>query len=167
MLDEGGRQIDFCKYGDNIQITFDVKFNNVVENPIFGLRITDHRNSVVYGTNNKLHGVKTDIYKPGDKIRVIFKEKINLIGGDYFVSPSVGNKDTKTYCDWIIDMMTINVIHKNIAEGIADLDSEVSIERIQQSLEEMHQFAKEEGLDKVSEEDTVKVVGVARMGSKR
>ena len=31
----------------------------------------------------------------------------------------------------------------------------------------MHQFAKEEGLDKVSEEDTVKVVGVARMGFKR
>ncbi|MCG2788443.1 MAG: Wzt carbohydrate-binding domain-containing protein, partial [Actinomycetia bacterium] len=130
MLDEGGNQIDFCKYGDNVQVTFDVKFNNVVENPIFGLRITDHRSNVVYGTNSRLQGVKTVVYKPEDKLRVIFKQRINLIGGEYYVTISVGNKDAKTYCDWINNMMTINVIYKNIAEGIADLDSEVSIERI-------------------------------------
>jgi ABC-type polysaccharide/polyol phosphate transport system ATPase subunit len=129
-LDEGGNQIDFCKYGDNVQIAFDVKFNNVVENPIFGIRITDHRNNVIYGTNSRLQGVKTVVYMPEDKIRVIFKQRINLIGGEYFVTISVGNKDGKTYCDWINDMMTINVIYKKIAEGITDLDSEVSIERI-------------------------------------
>ncbi|MCL4416162.1 MAG: ABC transporter ATP-binding protein [Actinobacteria bacterium] len=130
MFDEAGHQIDFCKYGDTIQVAFDVLLFHTKYGSIFGIRITDHRNSMVYGTNNKLHGVKTDIYKPGDRMRVTFKEKINLIGGDYYVSPSVGNRDTKTYCDWINDMMTINVMHKNIAEGIADLDSEVRIEKI-------------------------------------
>ncbi len=130
MLDEDGKQIDFCKYGDNVQIAIDVKFSNVVENPIFGIRITDHRNNVVYGTNSRLQGVKTIVYMPEDKIRVIFKQRINLIGGEYFVTISVGNKDNKTYCDWINNMVTINVIYKNIAEGIVDLDSEVRIERM-------------------------------------
>jgi len=127
LLDPSGGILDFCKFGDDVQVAFDVKFNNIVENPIFGIRITDHRNNIIYGTNNRLHNVKTGVYKPGDVLKVIFRQKINLIGGTYYVSPSVGNKDTKTYCDWVINMMTINVIHKNIAEGIADLNSEVQI----------------------------------------
>ncbi len=97
LLDPSGGILDFCKFGDDVQVAFDVKFNNIVENPIFGIRITDHRNNIVYGTNNRLHNVKTGIYQPGDVLKVIFRQKINLIGGTYYVSPSVGNKDTKTY----------------------------------------------------------------------
>ncbi|MBN1298619.1 MAG: ABC transporter ATP-binding protein [Actinobacteria bacterium] len=130
LLDCSGNVIDYCKYGDEVNIAYDVKFNRVVETPIFGIRITDHRNNVVYGTNNRLNGVKTDVYKPGETVRVVFKQVINFIGGTYYVSPSVGNKDTKTYCDWVINMMTINVIHRNIAEGVADLNSEISILKI-------------------------------------
>jgi len=130
MLDETGNLIDFCKNGVNVQIAFDVKFNNMVENPIFGLRITDLRNNVVYGTNSRLQGVKTIVYMPGDKIRVIFKQQVNLIGGEYFVTISVGNKDTKTFCDWVINIMSINVISRVLAEGIADLNSEIKIIKI-------------------------------------
>lgn len=129
LLDLEDKLIDFCKWGDNVKISFNVKFNNDVDNPIFGIRISDHRNSIVYGTNNKLCGVKSDLYKKGESIRIIFKQKINLIGGTYYVSPSIGNKDAKTYCDWVNNMMTVNVINNNRAEGIADLNSEVFIER--------------------------------------
>lgn len=128
LLDMDDNILDFCRYGDKVKIAFDVKFNDVVDDPIFGIRITDHRNNIVYGTNNRLHRVKAGSYKQGDKIRLVFKQVMNFIGGTYYVSPSVGNKDTKTYCDWVINMMTINVIHRNIAEGISDLNSEISIE---------------------------------------
>jgi ABC-type polysaccharide/polyol phosphate transport system ATPase subunit len=127
LLDKDDSLIDFCRYGDDVKIAFEVKFNKVVENPIFGMRITDHRNIIVYGTNSKLNGLKTEVYQPGEKLKVVFKQVINLIGGSYTVSPSIGNKDTKTYCDWIINMMTINVMHRNIAEGIADFNSEVKL----------------------------------------
>ncbi len=127
LLDKDDKLIDFCRYGEEVKIVFEVKFNNIVENPIFGIRITDHRNIIVYGTNSKLNGLKTDVYQPGEKLKIVFKQVMNLIGGSYTVSPSIGNKDTKTYCDWIINMMTINVMHSNIAEGIADLNSKVII----------------------------------------
>jgi ABC-type polysaccharide/polyol phosphate transport system ATPase subunit len=130
LLDKDDRQLDFCRYGDEVKIAFEVKFNKVVENPIFGMRITDHRNIIVYGTNSKLGGLKTEVYQPGEKLKVVFKQVVNLIGGSYTVSPSIGNKDTKTYCDWIINMMTINVMHRNIAEGIADFNSEVKLVKI-------------------------------------
>jgi energy-coupling factor transporter ATP-binding protein EcfA2 len=130
LLDSSGNIIDFCNFGDDVQIALDIKFNNVVETPIFGIRITDHRNNIVYGTNNRLNAVKTGTYQPGDVLKVVFRQRINLIGGTYYISPSVGNKDTKTYCDWVINMMTINVIHRNVAEGIADLDSRIFISKI-------------------------------------
>jgi ABC-type polysaccharide/polyol phosphate transport system ATPase subunit len=130
LLDKDDRQIDFCRYGDEVKIVFEVKFNKVVENPIFGMRITDHRNIIVYGTNSKLNGLKTEVYQPGEKLKVVFQQMVNLIGGSYTVSPSIGNKDTKTYCDWIINMMTVNVIHRNIAEGIADFNSEVKLVKL-------------------------------------
>ncbi len=130
LLDAEDKRIDFCKFGDLVKIVFDVKFNSIVENPIFGIRITDYKNNIVYGTNNRLNRVKSGIYKAGEMVRVTFKQVINFIGGTYSVSPSVGNKDTKTYCDWVINMLTINVIHRNIAEGISDLNSEISIEKL-------------------------------------
>lgn len=121
--------MDLCEYGDDVKIVIHVRFNNTVEYPIFGIRVTDQRNNTVYGTNNRLNQVKSGIYEPGETIEVSFRQKINLIGGTYYISPSVGNKDTKTYCDWVINMMTLNVLHKNIAEGIADLNSEISIKK--------------------------------------
>ncbi|MBM3700704.1 MAG: ATP-binding cassette domain-containing protein [Actinobacteria bacterium] len=130
MSDEAGNLIDFCKSDAVAHITLEVKFKNLVENPIFGIRITDHRNSVVYGTNSRLLGIKTGVYKPGDKLKVTFGQKINLIGGHYFVTISIGHKDGKTYCDWINNVMTINVLRKNNSEGIADLNSEMIIKQI-------------------------------------
>ncbi|NQT66550.1 MAG: hypothetical protein HQ569_03100 [Actinobacteria bacterium] len=37
------------------------------------------------------------------------------MGGEYSISPAVGYNDNKTYCDWINNMFTINIIHRNIA----------------------------------------------------
>jgi hypothetical protein len=129
LLDKNDKNLDFCKYGDEVKVVFEVLFNGEVDSPIFGIRITDHKNSIVYGTNNKLNRVKSGIYKKGDLVKVVFKQKINFIGGDYFVSPSVGYKDGRTYCDWVNNMLTINVMHNNKAEGIADLNSEITIKK--------------------------------------
>jgi ABC-type polysaccharide/polyol phosphate transport system ATPase subunit len=130
MLDKYGNIVDYCKYGDEIQISFDVKFNKTVEHPIFGIRFSDHRNNVVYGTNSRLLGVKTGVFKPGDKIKVFFRQKMSLIGGEYWITVSIGNKDTKTYCDWINNIMSVNVMRREFAEGIADLNSSASYEKV-------------------------------------
>ncbi|MBC7333756.1 MAG: ABC transporter ATP-binding protein [Actinobacteria bacterium] len=130
LVDKDGKDVDFCKYGDEVNIVMDVLFNTEVEDPIFGIRITDHRGNIVYGTNNRLNNIRSGTFKKGDLVKVIFSQRIVFIGGTYFVSPSVGYKDTKTYCDWVNNMLTINVIHHNRAEGIADLNSEITIEKI-------------------------------------
>ncbi len=129
LLDKNDKEIDFCKYGDDVKIIYEVLFKKEVEEPIFGMRITDFKGNIVYGTNTRLNNIKTGTFKKGDLIKVIFNQKINLIGGAYSVSPAVGYNDNKTYCDWINDMLTLNVIHNNKAEGIADLNPEIIIKK--------------------------------------
>jgi len=129
LLDKNGKEINYCKYGDEVKVTYKVLFKEKVEEPIFGIRITDYRGNIIYGTNSRLKKIKTETYNKGDEVLVSFSFKVNLIGGQYSVSPAVGYSDNKTYCDWVNDMFTINVIHRNIAEGLTDLDPEISIDK--------------------------------------
>jgi ABC-2 type transport system ATP-binding protein len=129
LLDRSSGEISYCKYGDSVKITYRVLFKKKVEEPIFGFRITDYRGNIIYGTNTRLKKIKTGDFDKGDEVSVTFSFRINLIGGEYSVSPAVGYNDNKTYCDWVNDMLTLNVIHRNIAEGLADLDPEISIEK--------------------------------------
>ncbi len=127
LLDSKDREIDFCEYGDNVKIVYEVLFKKKIEEPVFGIRIKDFRGNVVYGTNTRLNNIKTGTFKKDDLIKVIFNQKIPLIGGEYLISSAVAYKDNMTYCDWVNDMFTINVISRKIAEGVADLNSRIEI----------------------------------------
>ncbi|HAX18387.1 MAG TPA: hypothetical protein DCY00_07330, partial [Actinobacteria bacterium] len=129
LLDSKGQQIDFCKYGDEVSIEFDAVFKAEVEDPIFGIRIVDFKGNTVYGTNNRLNNIVVGTLKPGDRVKVVFKNKIVLMGGVYYVSPAVGYKDFRTYCDWVNNMLTLNVIKHEKAEGIADLNTAMSVHK--------------------------------------
>lgn len=130
LLDEKNKQMDFCKYGDNLKIACEILFREAVKDPIFGIMITDPKNNIIYGTNSRLNNMKTGWFKKGDLVKVTYKQKVNLIGGEYYITLAVGYSDNKTYCDWVNNIATINVINKNIAEGIADLDSKINLEKI-------------------------------------
>lgn len=130
LLDDKDREIDFCKYGDNIKIVCEILFKETVKDPIFGIMINDPKKNIIYGTNTRLNNMKTGWFKKGDLAKIIYKQKVNLIGGEYYITLAVGYSDNKTYCDWVNNIATINVINKNMAEGIADLDSKISLEKI-------------------------------------
>ena len=129
LLDSNGKEIDFCGYGDDVKIVYEVLFKKRIEEPVFGIRIKDFRGNVVYGTNTRLNNIKTGAFEKGDLIQVIFNQKIPLIGGEYLISSAVAYKDNMTYCDWVNDMLTLNVISRKMAEGIADLNSSIEIKK--------------------------------------
>jgi len=130
LLDNDDKYIDFCKFGDKVKLVIDVLFNEDVEDPIFGIRITDHKGNIVYGINNGMNNIKSGFFRKGEFAEVSFCQKINLIGGVYYISAAVGYKDGRTYCDWVNNMLSINIIHNNKAEGISDLDSHINIYKI-------------------------------------
>ena len=129
IVDKSGEEIDYCKFGDSISINYDVLFKAQVEQPILGIRITDYRQNIIYGTNNRLQKVKSGTYRKGDRITVSFDFSVTLMGGEYSLSPAVGYNDAKTYCDWVNDMFSLNVIHNNAAEGVCDLSPKIRISK--------------------------------------
>ena len=129
IIDGNDKNVDYCKYGDDVRVVYDVLFKAKVEEPIFGIRITDYKQNIIYGTNNRLHRVGSGTYQKGDRIKVEFGFKVTMMGGQYSLSPAVGYNDGKTYCDWVNDMFTLNVRHNNIAEGICDLDPVIKINK--------------------------------------
>jgi len=128
MIDNKGQAIDYCKYGQKVSIVLGIEFNQPVEDPIIGLRVTDFKDNIVYGTNTRTNNIKTGVFDKGDKFKAIFSFEVNLLGGIYYVTPAVGYKDSKTYCDWVNNMFTVNVLAHQKAEGIADLNSKITIE---------------------------------------
>ncbi len=129
IFDKSNKEIDYCKYGDNICISFDVTFKATVEEPIFGIRVTDYKQNIIYGTNSRLRKIKSGTYKKGDEISVFFDFMVTLMGGEYSISSAVGYNDTKTYCDWVNDIFSLNVMHNKVAEGVCDLDPDINIKR--------------------------------------
>lgn len=129
LLDSKGREINFCEYGDDVKIVYEVLFKKRIDEPVFGIRFKDFRGNTIYGTNTRLNNIKTGTFEKGDLIKVVFKQKIPLIGGEYLISSAVAYKDNITYCDWINDMFAVNVISRKTAEGIADLNSSISIKK--------------------------------------
>ncbi len=129
IIDINDQNVDYCKYGDDVRVVYDVLFKARVEEPIFGLRVTDYKQNIVYGTNNRLHRVGSGTYEKGDRVKVEFGFRVNMMGGQYSLSPAVGYNDTKTYCDWVNDMLDLNVRHNNIAEGICDLAPIIKINK--------------------------------------
>ncbi len=128
LLDKNRKPADWCKLGDQVSVELEIKFKQKVEAPIIGLRIADFKENIVYGTNTRTNRIKTKTYKQGDRIKVTFSFKVRLIGGSYYVTPAVGYKDSKTYCDWVNNMLTINVLTDERAEGIANLNAKIAIE---------------------------------------
>jgi ABC-type polysaccharide/polyol phosphate transport system ATPase subunit len=129
LLDSNGKDIDFCEYGDDVKIVYEVLFKERIEEPVFGIRLKDFRGNTVYGTNTRLNNIKTGTFEKGDLIKVVFRQKIPLIGGEYLVSSAVAYKDNITYCDWVNDMFTINVINRKTAEGVVDLNPSIAIKK--------------------------------------
>ncbi|MCD4670443.1 MAG: ABC transporter ATP-binding protein, partial [Actinomycetia bacterium] len=129
MLDKKDREVDYCKYGDDIRIVYDVLFKAEVEEPIFGIRITDYKQNIIYGTNSRLQRVRSQTYNNGERASIEFAFTVTMMGGQYSLSPAVGNNDGKTYYDWVNDMLMLNVMHNNIAEGICDLNPAIIIKK--------------------------------------
>ena len=128
LLDKNRQPVDWCRFGDQAVLELDITFNQAVESPIFGLRITDFKENVVYGTNTRTNHIHTGTYQKGDRIKAAFSFKVVLLGGNYYVTAAIGYKDSKTYCDWVNNMFTIKVLTDEKAEGVANLNANITIE---------------------------------------
>jgi teichoic acid transport system ATP-binding protein len=125
--DINGRSSAHFKSGDDAAIVLKVKFHKDVDDPIFGIRITNELNINTYGTNTYIKGKRTGKFKKNEEREIVFRQPLSLIKGKYIITAAVSHRDGKRYYDWRTNIAEFTVVDEESSEGVANLNSEIVI----------------------------------------
>jgi lipopolysaccharide transport system ATP-binding protein len=117
-----------CDRGARITLRVAVHFNVDVDRIIYGLTVKSADGMVIYGTNSRLKDVVDSSQQAGDLVQLEFALKVNLLGGDYFISIGVAQDDEdkdNVAIDRRYDMIHLRVEDNNDAFGFASLDADL------------------------------------------
>lgn len=111
-------------------IKFKVKFNHLVEQPIFAMTIKDLKGTEITGTNTMLEYIDTGNLESGNIIEVTFTQVLTLQAGNYLVSLGcTGYKaDELVIYHRLYDIFNITVISDKNTVGFFDMNCNVKVE---------------------------------------
>lgn len=120
-------RINRIQSGEEADIIIEVKFNNQLKDPIFGIIIKNDKGTVAYGINSSWLHMDTGTFEKDQEAKVIFKQKIQLAGGYYQVDAAVAYSDGVTFCIWQERAFGFGVDLPIQSTGVANLDSIILI----------------------------------------
>ena len=130
LLDSKLRAVNAVTSGEEATIRIAVRFNDFVNDVVFGITIRDSRGLEVYGTNTLWKNSRIEPCRPEDVVQVDFKQKLALGRGDYLVNIAVNEKQAENLIrlDWVADMINFTVIQPEEFMGFCNLNSKISVE---------------------------------------
>jgi lipopolysaccharide transport system ATP-binding protein len=127
LLNRNNMAVNKVKSGEETSIIIQVKFNKSISNPIFGIIIKDDREETVYETNTRWQHMCFGTFKEGEEILVTFKQRMQLLGGRYYLNVAVAYSDGMTFCDWQERTLEFAIELPILTVGKANLDSQISL----------------------------------------
>lgn len=126
------RAVECVTSGEEATFRIVVRFNDFVDDVVFGITIRDKRGLEVYGTNTLWKKSSLKSCRPGDVAQVDFRQKLMLGQGDYFVNVAVNDKRSEglVRLDWMADVIKFSVIQADEFMGFCNLNSEISVQLI-------------------------------------
>jgi hypothetical protein len=113
--------------GEVAAIRVTVRFNGDLEDPVIGILIRTRIGLNVYGTNTKLENIHFGPVRAGDSVRVAFRFRCDLCGGDYTVTAASHDPDG-VWHDWLEDAVAFAVTDERYTAGVANLRAQVVAE---------------------------------------
>ena len=138
ILDEGGSLTDTIVKGSRFTIRYRVYFHHDVQDPIFTFTFKTIKGTDVTGTNSMLEKKLIHDVKAGTLVEVSFAQDMTLQGGEYLLSISCTgfeNGELKAY-HRLYDLLNITVISDKNTVGFYDMESEVSIQKVEEAAAE-------------------------------
>jgi ABC-type multidrug transport system ATPase subunit len=129
LFNSDNERIDRLNSGDEAIVTLTVRFRKQIKNPIFGITFKNDKGIVVYGMNSRWRHMSLGTFEENEKIKVIFRQKMVVSGGLYYVDPAVAYSDGMTFCDRREKALRFTVDLPVQSLGISNLDSQISITR--------------------------------------
>jgi lipopolysaccharide transport system ATP-binding protein len=120
------------KSGEPAAIRVTVHFHADVDDPVLGILIRTRIGLNVYGTNTELENIHFGPMQAGDTVRVTYRFRCDLCGGDYTVTAASHDPDG-VWHDWLEDAVAFAVADDRYTAGVANLRAKVAAEVLPRS----------------------------------
>jgi len=129
--EDGKPCIGVSDSGESLTVKYTVEAYDEVPDTIYGVTIRTGDGKNIYGTNSRLQNIDARSLSKGDMVSIEFKLKLNVLGGDYFISLGVAQADSSK--DNIAVDRRYDLIHLHVNDtpqefGIAAMNGELTIE---------------------------------------
>jgi len=131
MLDSTQNPSVIFDYDQRCKIVMKVQFNEAIDAPIFAFTIKDAKGLEITGTNSLMKHHMTSLYKVGEKITIVFEQKLNLHPGKYALSlgcVAINDDGVEVYTR-LYDIILFEVIGSEQMVGFFDLKSSITVDR--------------------------------------
>jgi ABC-type polysaccharide/polyol phosphate transport system ATPase subunit len=127
--DARGSRARVLPQGERVIYRSLIRFNEPMENPIFGLIVKSERGEHVFVTNTLFDGVETGAYEPGEEALYSVALDALFADGAHTASPAIAHEDAQRFADWQEDAVSVIVRGERYSGGLVDLPHETEVER--------------------------------------
>lgn len=133
VVDQNGIITSSIEKGTVFKIKSKVKFYEQIQNPIFTYTFKNVHGTAITGTNSMYEKVDVGIVKKDEVYVCTFEQEMNLQGGEYLLSISCTGyaEGDFTVYHRLYDVINISVISDKNTVGFYDMNSKVSVEKVQ------------------------------------
>lgn len=121
-----GRPVRIVESGDPLTANVTVRFEKEVEDPVIGFLIRNRHGVHAYGTNTKEQKIQLGKLASGEVVTIKFSFRCWLGNDDYSISFAVHSPEGQAY-DWLDGALFFRVVSATLTEGVANLNSTVTV----------------------------------------
>lgn len=129
IADNHGNITNAIEKGKTFQVKLRVRFQNIIQDPIFAFTIKNIQGTEITGTNTMYEKVNIDVEHEGEIKEITFEQEMNLQGGEYLLSlgcTGYAQNDFTVY-HRLYDVCNITVISDKNTVGFYDMNSKVTV----------------------------------------
>ncbi len=130
VTDDKGLENPTVLKGSVCSVHMDVEFAEDVDAPIFAMSVKNIYGVEITGTNTMAEKAFLEPVKKGQKVHVVFRQQIDLQGGEYLISLGVTGFEREDFTVYhrLYDVMNLTVVSDKNTVGYYDMNSDVSVE---------------------------------------
>lgn len=128
--DHNGNVTNVLEKGNVFEICMKIKFHQDIENPIFAFTIKNVKGIEITGTNTMVEKVEVSPGKKGTERNVVFRQNLDLQGGDYLLSLGCTSYESDEFVVYhrLYDVCNLFVVADKNSVGYYDMNSEIVID---------------------------------------
>jgi lipopolysaccharide transport system ATP-binding protein len=122
-----GQEATVLVSGELFSVRFAVHAHESIVEPIYAMTIRDSKGQQIYGQNTLFARVPTEDLKEGEKVKVVFRQSVNLSAGDYLISLGLTRfeRDELEVIHRRYDTLEVTVLNTDGSFGIANCFSSI------------------------------------------